>query len=117
MSDQQQQQQAAPAPATPRPAAGAKKSLVAKLTGAVAGHPRAALAMIAVLAVLLIITYVYYHGFLVFGPYAAPSRGRAPRRGGGGKPKDGGDKDGGDKGAAEKGDAETERLIESINSR
>lgn len=117
MSDPQgplPQAPAAAAPAAMRPAgpAGpAKKSFFAKMAGAVAGHAYMSLAIIVVLVILVIGLYVYYHGFLSLGPYAKHGKGgfRAAK----GKHKDSDDAEPG----AEKGDPETERLIDSINSR
>jgi hypothetical protein len=77
----------------------------------VASNPCTSLAIIAVLTILVVGMYVYYHGFLFLGPYAP----RVAKRGAQGSEK------GADKGSAAdkdsaKGDPETERLIESINS-
>jgi hypothetical protein len=95
-----------------RPAGPAKKTLVAKMAGAVAGHAYMSLAIIVVLVILVIGIYVYYHGLLFLGPYAKHGKGGF-RTAKGGKRKDPDDADP----AAEKGDPETERLIDSINSR
>jgi len=101
---------AAAAPMAVRPAGPVKKSLVTKMAGTVASHAHASLALIIVLTVLLIGVYVYYHGLLFLGPYARPRKSRASK-----KRKD---DDDADQGAQEqKGDPETERLIDSINSR
>ena len=92
----------------------AKKMFIAKMAGVVAGHAYMSLAIIVVLVILVIGLSVYYRGFLFLGPYAQHSKG-APRAANGGKRKDPGDP-GADQGA-EKGDPETERLIDSINTR
>lgn len=113
MSDPQgplPQAPAAAAPAAMRPAGPAKKTFVAKMAGAVAGHAYMSLAIIVVLVILVIGLYVYYHGFLFLGPYAKHGKGgfRAAK----GKRKDSDDAEPG-----AQGDPETERLIDSINSR
>lgn len=123
MSDQQaqpqSQQQAAPQQAAPlqaaplaqfaRPAP-AKKSVVAKLASAVAGHAYMSLAVIVVLVILIIGMYVYYHGLLFLGPYASRKAGfKSKSKGKKGKDKDSDDED------DVKGDPETEKLIQSIN--
>jgi hypothetical protein len=100
---------AAASPAAARPG-GAKKTFVAKLAGAVADHSYMSLAIIVVLVVLVIGAYIYYHGLLFLGPYASPGK-SGFRSAKGGKRKDP-DAEGGDQG-----DPETERLIDSINSR
>ena len=93
-----------------RPAGPAKKPLVAKMAGMVASHAHASLAIIIVLTVLLLGLYIYYHGLFFLGPYARPRKSRATK-----KRKD---EDEADQGAQkQKGDPETERLIDSINSR
>ncbi|MFA6165766.1 MAG: hypothetical protein WC700_04060 [Gemmatimonadaceae bacterium] len=86
-----------------------RKSLVAKLGGAVAAHAVMSLAIIVVLVVLVIGLVVYYRGILGFGPYA--------HRGGAGKKKQTfmAETDAGSVDSSPSGDAETERLIDSIN--
>jgi len=92
--------QAGPAGQPAGPAAGAK-TLVTRLTAAVAGHARFSLAVIIVLLITTIGVYVYYHGLFFLGPFS--KGGRAPR-------------EKSDAGSGEaKGDPETDRLIETIN--
>ena len=84
-----------------------KRSTVGKLAGVVGRNPHASLAVIVVLAILVISLYVYYHGFLRVGPYAAPRRAgpKPPARKD--PPAD----------PPESGDPETERLIAAINDK
>jgi flagellar basal body-associated protein FliL len=93
------------------PAAG-KKTLVGRMAGKVGKSPYTALAVIVVLAILVIGLYVYYHGLLRVGPYAAVS---AFRKGGPAKAAPAKEKAADE--AAETGDPETERLIAAINSK
>lgn len=81
-----------------------RKGLICKMSGAVSRHPRAAAAMIIVLTILVIATYVYYHGIWKLGPYG---KARKPAKKGKPKQEEGQDE--------ERGDEETEKLIESIN--
>ena len=95
--------EAAPATGWPGPPP-PKKPLAGRLAAAVARHSFLSLAVIVVLVVLTIGLYVYYHGFLVLGPYATPAgKGRS-------KKADGSRAEGGPAG-----DEETERLIDTIN--
>jgi hypothetical protein len=112
MADQQQGPlfAAAAAPMAVRPSGPVKKSLVTKMAGAIASHAHASLALIIVLTVLLIGVYIYYHGLFFLGPYARPRKSRAAK-----KRKD--DDDANQSAQEQKGDLETERLIDSINSR
>lgn len=91
-----QQQATPPAPQTPQ---AGRRSFTARLTGGIANHAGAALAVIVVLIILVVGLYVYYHGLFFLGPYARGGRGAK-----------------GAKGAAdEAGDPETEKLISAIN--
>jgi hypothetical protein len=97
------------APPTP-PESPKRASCVAKLAACVAGHSYVALAIIVVLLVIIVGTYIYYHGFWVLGPYAnAPSAGIKKGKGLG---------KGFGKSAAEPKsfDPEIERLIAMINN-
>lgn len=95
---------APPAPASaPTPAAA--PSFMSRFSGMVAAHPSAAFGVIVVLAVLVVVTLVYYRGLAFLGPYAGVRAGFAAAAVGGARPAD----------AAAKADTETEQLIESIN--
>jgi hypothetical protein len=72
----------------------------------VESKPLIAFGIIILLIILLIATYVYYHGLFIFGPFAG-KQGAKPREKSKGKSKDDDE---------EKGDDETEKLIDSINS-
>jgi hypothetical protein len=95
-----------------RPAASAKKAPIAKMAGIVAKHAYMSLAIIIVLVILVLGMHIYYHGFLFLGPYAKPSKGGF-RSAKSNKRKGADDADA----ESQKGDPETERLIDSINSR
>jgi hypothetical protein len=97
------------------PPVAAKNSFVSKMASSVANHPYISLAIIVVLSVLVIGAYVYYHGFLCLGPYAAAAEGfrAGAKKAKGGKPRRAAEADASDPDS----DAETERLIDSINSR
>lgn len=71
------------------------------------GKPLVAFGIIILLVILLIGMYVYYHGLLMFGPFAGPAK---PKGKGKGKEKikEHSEDD-------EKGDDETEKLIDTIN--
>jgi hypothetical protein len=99
-----------------------KKSLASKLAGAVGRSPYASLAIIVVLTILVISLYVYYHGFLRVGPYAAGFTASAGNKVKTARPESGGASDSRAKDAssaapADSGDPETERLIAAINSK
>jgi hypothetical protein len=89
----------------------ARPSLLSKVSAAVAARPNIALATIVVLTILVIALYVYYRGFLMFGPYYKPVI-TAMAVGGAPTPPPSAPAAAP---PAAAGDAETERLIESIN--
>ncbi|MDE2097438.1 MAG: hypothetical protein KGL39_09355 [Patescibacteria group bacterium] len=88
-----------------------KPGLYKRLAAKCASHGSACLAVIIVLAALVIVLYVYYHGFLFLGPYAkGVTRLRASKKDkGGGAPADT------DTGKDVQPDKETAKLIQSIN--
>jgi hypothetical protein len=99
-------------PGAPRPASGAdRQPFVAKMVAKVASNACTSLAIIAVLVVLVVGMFVYYHGFLFMGPYAKRAV-KCGAKSSAKKSEKPADKDS----DSEKGDSETERLIESINS-
>ena len=55
-----------------------KKPVIVTMKAAIAAHAGMALAAIVALTVIIVWMYVYYHGALGLGPYARP--GRAPSR-------------------------------------
>lgn len=98
-----------PAGSYPPATAAPKKSFAAKITGAVARHAQLSFAIIVVLLILVIGLYVNYHGFFIFGPYAAAAKSGTRSK----RSKSGSDADSDSDG--ERSDPETERLIDIIN--
>ena len=90
-----------------------KRGIVCKLAGAVSRHGRMCLALIAVLTVLVVGMYVYYHGFLRFGPYCKSVARPGPRKGAKKSSDDG--ESGTAAGKSDRVAEETEKLIETIN--
>jgi hypothetical protein len=94
------------------PATG-RRGVMCKMAGIVSRHGKASLAIIVVLTIIVVWMYVYYHGFLKFGPYsknvARASKKKKPK----GQVEE--DDDGGRRSKKDRGDDETEKLIESIN--
>lgn len=103
----EQQPGLTPLPASPP----AKRSAATKLAGAVGRNPYASLAVIIVLTIVVISMYVYYHGFLWLGPFAARGSRRPERKPASRKEPPAADP------PQESGDPETERLIAAINTK
>jgi hypothetical protein len=76
------------------------------LTNTISSKPQMALGVIVVLIIIIIGMYIYYHGILVFGPYAGLRR----------KSKKS-DNDESDDESDDKSDDETDKLIKNINKK